>query len=59
LRPVLVLSQYRAGILLERGTPRISVSVHRVEDITQAQWGTRVSASTVSDLFQTSYRQIE
>jgi len=28
------------------------VSVRRVEDITQALWGTRVSASTVSDLNQ-------
>lgn len=30
------------------------VSVRRVEDITQALWGTRVSASTVSDLNQRS-----
>ncbi len=35
------------------------VSVRRVEDITQALWGTRVSASTVSDLNQKIYRQIE
>jgi putative transposase len=34
-------------------------SVRRVEDITQALWGTRVSASTVSDLNQKIYRQIE
>jgi len=31
------------------------VSVRRVEDITQALWGTRVSASTASDLNQRSY----
>jgi putative transposase len=31
------------------------VSVRRVEDITQALWGTRVSASTVSDLNQKIY----
>ena len=31
------------------------VSVHRVEDITQALWGTRVSASTVSELNQKIY----
>jgi putative transposase len=35
------------------------VSVRRVEDITQALWGTRVSASTVSDLNQRIYQQIE
>jgi putative transposase len=35
------------------------VSVRRVEDITQALWGTRVSASTVSDLNQKIYKQIE
>ena len=35
------------------------VSVRRVEDITQALWGTRVSASTVSDLNQKIYEQIE
>lgn len=35
------------------------VSVRRVEDITQALWGTRVSASTVSDLNQKIYGQIE
>ena len=34
-------------------------SVRRVEDITQALWGTRVSASTVSDLNQKIYKQIE
>src|ERR1700685_119483 len=35
------------------------VSVRRVEDITQALWGTRVSASTVSDLNQKIYTKIE
>src|ERR1700723_3865829 len=35
------------------------VSVRRVEDITQALWGTRVSASTVSKLNQKIYKQIE
>jgi putative transposase len=35
------------------------VSVRRVEDITQALWGARVSASTVSDLNQRIYKQIE
>ena len=35
------------------------VSVRRAEDITQALWGTRVSASTVSDLNQKIYKQIE
>ena len=35
------------------------VSVRRVEDITQALWGTRVSASTVSDLNQKIYKQID
>ena len=34
------------------------VSVRRVEDITQALWGTRVSASTVSDLNQKIYSKI-
>ena len=35
------------------------VSVRRVEDITQALWGTRVSPSTVSDLNQQIYERIE
>lgn len=35
------------------------VSVRRVEDITQALWGTRVSASAVSDLNQQLYERIE
>jgi transposase-like protein len=35
------------------------VSVRRVEDITEALWGTRVSPSVVSDLNQKIYSQIE
>jgi putative transposase len=35
------------------------VSVRRVEDITQALWGARVSASVVSDLNQKLYERIE
>jgi putative transposase len=35
------------------------VSVRRVEDITEALWGSRVSASTVSELNQRVYAQIE
>ena len=35
------------------------VSVRRVEDITQALWGTRVSPSTVSDLNQKIYGRID
>lgn len=35
------------------------VSVRRVEDITEALWGTRVSASTVSALNKKIYAQIE
>ena len=35
------------------------VSVRRVEDITEALWGTRVSPATVSDLNQKIYEQIE
>lgn len=35
------------------------VSVRRVEDITEALWGSRVSASTVSELNQKIYSQIE
>lgn len=35
------------------------VSVRRVEDITEALWGTRVSPSTVSDLNQKIYTRIE
>ncbi len=35
------------------------VSVRRVEDITEALWGTRVSASTISDLNQKLYARIE
>jgi transposase-like protein len=35
------------------------VSVRRVEDITEALWGTRVSSSKVSELNQKNYAQIE
>lgn len=35
------------------------VSVRRVEDITEALWGTKVSPSTVSSLNQKVYRQID
>jgi len=35
------------------------VSVRRVEDITEALWGTKVSSSTVSELNQKVYAQIE
>jgi transposase-like protein len=35
------------------------VSVRRVEDITEALWGTRVSPSTVSDLNQKVYERID
>src|ERR687894_2308638 len=35
------------------------VSVRRVEDITEALWGTRVSASTISDLNKKVYSKIE
>lgn len=35
------------------------VSVRRVEDITEALWGARVSSSTVSELNQKIYEQIE
>ena len=35
------------------------VSVRRVEDITQALWGTRVSSGTISNLNQKIYKQIE
>ncbi len=35
------------------------VSVRRVEDITDALWGTRVSSSAVSELNQQIYEKIE
>lgn len=35
------------------------VSVRRVEDITEALWGTRVSSSTASELNQKIYERIE
>ena len=35
------------------------VSVRRVEDITEALWGTRVSAGTVSELNKKVYERIE
>ena len=35
------------------------VSVRRVEDISEAVWGSRVSASTISDLNQKAYMHIE
>ena len=41
------------------GRSVMSVSVRRVEDITEALWGTRVSPSTVSDLNKKIYATIE
>jgi transposase-like protein len=35
------------------------ISVRRVEDITEALWGTRVSPSTVSNLNKKIYAKIE
>lgn len=35
------------------------VSVRRVEDVTELLWGSRVSASTVSNLNQKVYGKIE
>jgi len=35
------------------------VSVRRVEDITEALWGVKVSPSTVSELNQKIYEQID
>ena len=35
------------------------VPVRRVEDITEALWGTRASLATVSNLNQRIYRRIE
>ena len=35
------------------------VSVRRVEDITEALWGTRVSSGTISNLNQKAYKHIE
>ena len=35
------------------------VSLRRVDDITEALWGTRVRPSTVSELNQKLYTQIE
>jgi transposase-like protein len=35
------------------------VSVRRVEDVTEALWGTRVSSSTVSELNKKIYERIE
>ena len=35
------------------------VSVRRVEDITEALWGTRVSSGTISNLNQKAYEHIE
>ncbi len=35
------------------------VSVRRVEDVTEALWGTRVSSGTVSNLNQNVYKHID
>ena len=35
------------------------ISVRRVEDITEALWGTRVSSGTISNLNQKAYENIE
>lgn len=35
------------------------VSVHRVEDISEALWGNKVSASTISELNKKAYVHIE
>jgi Transposase, Mutator family len=46
-----------AATILVKGTA--GVSVRRVEDITEALWGTPISPSTVSKLNQKIYAQIE
>ena len=43
----------------DRDVPGRRVSVRRVEDITEALWGTRVSPGTVSNLNKKIYGQIE
>jgi hypothetical protein len=50
-KPVALAISFMAVLVYLAG-----VSVRRVEDITQALWGTRVSASTVSDLNQRIYK---
>ena len=45
------------GALIEMSLA--GVSVRRVEDITQALWGTQVSPSTISNLNQKIYEQID
>ena len=37
----------------------VGVSVRRVEDITEALWGSKVSASTISELNEKAYGNIE
>ena len=43
----------------ELGYGRYGVSVRRVEDITEALWGCKVSSSTISELNKKAYEHIE
>jgi putative transposase len=58
-----IIERYRRrGSLVEEALVEMylaGVSVRRVEDITEVLWGTRVSPSTVSELNQKIYAQIE
>ena len=42
-----------------KNTLDIGVSVRRVEDITEALWGSKVSPATISELNKKSYVHIE
>jgi putative transposase len=57
-----IIERYRRREAVEEALVEMylaGVSVRRVEDITEALWGTRVSSGTVSRLNQKIYRHIE
>jgi transposase-like protein len=57
-----IIERYRREASIEESLIEMyltGVSVRRVEDITEALWGTRVSSGTVSNLNKKVYRHIE
>ena len=60
--PAIIERYRRHDISIEEAIVQMylaGVSVRRVEDITEALWGTRVSSGTVSKLNQKVYKHIE
>ena len=59
---ILILSYSNQTVNQQHGSlycPFVGVSVRRVEDITEALWGSKVSSRTISNLNKKAYEHIE